>query len=159
MTDPRPARKAPGGPVLAVVVILIAILAGGMAGVAADRLILLPHMHRGAWHGDFRGGPGGPPRDREFRDRIARELGLAPEQKTRIDSIMDRRGRELRAVRGQVQPQLDSIVTRTRRAIDSVLTPEQRQKAEAMRKRHPRPAGPQPGEFPGGGGRDSGGSD
>jgi Spy/CpxP family protein refolding chaperone len=148
MTDPRPARKAPGGPVLAVVVILVAILAGGMAGIAADRLVLLPHLHRGGWHGpgDFRGGPGGPPRDREFRDRIARELGLSSEQKTRIDSIMDRRGRELRAVRGQVQPQLDSIVTRTRRAIDSVLTPDQRQKAEAMRKRHPRPPGPPPGD-------------
>lgn len=59
-------------------------------------------------------------------------------------------GRELRAVRGQVQPQLDSIITRTRRALDSVLTPEQRKRAEAIRKRHPPPPGPPPGEFPGG---------
>lgn len=149
MTDPRPARKAPGGPLLAVLVLVIAVLAGGIAGVAADRLILLPQMHRGPWHGP--GGPhGGPPRDREFRDRFAREVGLTPDQKTRIDSIMDQQGRELRAVRGQVQPQLDSIITRTRRALDSVLTPEQRKKAEAIRKRHPPPPGAPPGEFPGG---------
>lgn len=141
MTDPRPGRKAPGGPLLAVLVLLVAVLAGGIAGVAADRLILLPQMHRGPWHGGPRGGP---PRDREFRDRFAREVGLTPDQQIRIDSIMDRQGRELRAVRGQVQPQLDSIITRTRRALDSLLTPEQRKKAEAIRKRHPPPPGPPP---------------
>ena len=147
MTASHPERKAPGGPRLAVLVLVVAVLAGGIAGVAADRLILLPHMHHGPWHGGPRGGP---PRDREFRDRFAREVGLTPDQQTRIDSIMDRQGRELRAVRGQVQPQLDSIITRTRRALDSVLTPEQRKKAEAIRKQHPRPPGPPPGEFPGG---------
>jgi Spy/CpxP family protein refolding chaperone len=148
MTDPRSARKAPGGPLLAVMVLLVAVLAGGIAGVAADRLILLPHMH-GPWHG-------GGPRDRGFRDRFARDVGLTPDQQTRIDSIMDRQGRELRAVRGQVQPQLDSIITRTRREFDAVLTPEQRKKAEAIRKRHPPPPGPPPGGFPGGPGRPEG---
>jgi Spy/CpxP family protein refolding chaperone len=143
MTEPRVARKAPGGPLLAVLVLLIAVVAGVFAGIATDRLILLPRMHFGPGHG-----PGGPhgPRDRAFRDRFAREVGLTPAQQTRIDSIMDRQGRELRAVRGLVQPRLDSIITRTRRALDSVLTPEQRQKAEAIRKRHPRPP---PREFPG----------
>jgi Spy/CpxP family protein refolding chaperone len=147
MTDPRPAPVPHGGPLLAVLVLVIAVLAGGIAGVAVDRLLLLPTM--GPDHG--RGGPHGrPPRDRDFRDRFAREVGLTPEQQIRIDSIMDRQGRELRAVRGQVQPQLDSIVGRTRRAFDSVLTPEQRKKAEAVRKRHPPPPGPPPGELPGG---------
>ena len=143
MTGPRTERKAPGGPLLAVLVLVVAVLAGGIAGVAVDRLVLLPHMHHGPWHG-------GPPRDREFRHRFAKEVGLTPDQQTSIDSIMDRQGRELRAVRGQVQPQLDSIITRTRRALDSVLTPEQRKKAEAIRKQHPQPPGPPPGEFPGG---------
>jgi len=143
MTAAGQGRKTPGGPLLAVLVVVIAVLVGAVAGVAMDRLVLLPHSHRHEWPGG--GGPGrwlgGPPRDREFRQRFARELGLSPEQKIRIDSIMDRQGRELRAVRKQVQPKLDSVVTRTRAALDSVLTAQQREKAEAIRRRHHRADG------------------
>src|SRR6185312_15882327 len=135
-------RRPPPGPLMAVLVLLLVAIVGGFVGVALDRLVLLPHTGFGHRHG-----PGGPPRDREFRARFARELGLSPEQQTRIDSIMDRKGRELRAVRGQVQPTLDSIIARTRRSIDSVLTPEQRTKAEEFRRKHPRPPGPPPGMF------------
>jgi Spy/CpxP family protein refolding chaperone len=143
MTAPGTGRKTPGGPLLALLVVVIAVLAGAVAGVAVDRLFLLPHPHRDAWHGGGgpHGGPGGPPRDREFRNRFARELGLSDQQRIRIDSIMDRQGREMRTVRQRVQPQVDSIVTRTRAALDSVLTPEQRKKADAIRRRHPRPSG------------------
>lgn len=141
------APKLPRGPLLAVLVLLLVALAGGVAGVVMDRRVLLPRMFGGpGFHRHGLGGP--PPRDREFRQRFAREVGLSAEQQTRIDSIMDRQGRELRMVRSKVQPQLDSIITRTRRELDSVLTPEQRKKAEEIRKRHPRPPGPRPGEFP-----------
>src|SRR4051812_48755815 len=127
MTAP-PSRRSPPGPLMAVLVLLLVAIVGGFAGVALDRLVLLPHMFGGPGFGPGHG-PGGPPRDREFRARFARELGLSSDHQTRIDSIMDRKGRELRAVRGQVQPTLDSIIARTRRSIDSVLTPEQRTKA------------------------------
>ena len=103
----------------------------------------------------------GLPRDREFRNRFAREVGLTEDQQRRVDSIMDHQGRELRAVRGQVQPQLDSIIQRTRRELDAVLTPEQRQKAAEIRRGHSRrrglpggeplpdgPEGPRPGPPP-----------
>jgi Spy/CpxP family protein refolding chaperone len=127
--------KRPRAPLKAALVLLLAVLAGGLAGVALDRLVLLPRMfHRPG----FEHGMRPPPRDREFRNRFAREVGLTPEQQSRVDSIMDRQGRELRAVRGQVQPQLDSIIQRTRRELDAVLTPEQRQKAAEIRRRHPR---------------------
>jgi Spy/CpxP family protein refolding chaperone len=147
MSDPTGRRKAQAGPLVAALVMIVAVLAGIIVGVAADRT-LLSQPHRGFGH-DPRG-PHGPPRDREFRERFAREVGLTPEQQTRVDSLMDRQGRELRMVRRQVQPQLDSIITQTRRALDSVLTPEQRKKAEAIRRRHPPPPGPPPGEFLGG---------
>jgi periplasmic protein CpxP/Spy len=145
MTAPGP-RRPPPGPLLAVLVLLLVAIVGGLAGVALDRLVFLPQMFRGPGFGHGHG-PGGPPRDREFRARFARELGLTSEQQTRIDSIMDRQGRELRALRGQVQPTLDSIVARTRRQMDSVLTPQQRKKAEEIRRKHPRPPGPPPGMF------------
>ena len=145
MTSPISPPQAPRGPWLAALVLFLVAFAGGLAGVAMDRLILLPRMFRPG----FEHGPGRHiARDRGFRDRFAREVGLSPEQRTRVDSIMDRQGRELRAVRARVQPQLDSIITRTRRELDSVLTPEQRKKAEEIRRRHPRPPGPPPGGFP-----------
>ena len=144
-TSAPPSRGRPGGRAIALLVLLLVAIAGGLAGVAVDRLCLMPRM---AWHGPR--GPGGPggPRDREFRERFAREVGLTPGQRTRIDSIMDREGQQMRALRSRIQPGLDSIITRTRRQLDSVLTPEQRKKAEAIRKRHPRPPGPPPGDFP-----------
>jgi Spy/CpxP family protein refolding chaperone len=143
--EPGPRR---GGRLGAVVVLVLVALAGVIAGIALDRLRVIPHMFGGPGHGGHEWGPGGgPPRDHGFRDRFAHELGLSPEQQVRIDSIMDQQGRELRAVRGRVQPQLDSIITRTRRQLDSVLTPEQRQKAEAIRRRHPRPPGRPPEDF------------
>ena len=145
MTVPPPAPR-PSGRLLAAFVLVLVALAGGLAGVALDRLVLLPKMFSGP---RFEHGPGRhPPRDREFRKRFAREVGLTAEQQVRVDSIMDIQGRELRAVRRQAQPQIDTIVSRTRRQLDSILTPEQRQKAEAIRRRHPRPPGPPPGKGP-----------
>lgn len=144
MTAP-PTRRPPPAPLMAVLVLLLVAFAGGLAGVALDRLVLLPHLFRGPGFGHERG-PGGR-RDPEFRARFAREVGLSPAQQIRIDSIMERQGRELRAVRGQVQPTLDSIIARTRAQLDSVLTPEQRKKAEEIRRKHPHPPGPPPGMF------------
>lgn len=122
----------------AVLLMVLLALGGGVAGVAIDRLVLLP------WHfrdRPFGPGRGGPPEamERRGRDRFARELGLSDGQRVRIDSLLERQMTELRAVRGQVQPSLDSILAQTRRSIDSILTPEQRAKAqEMMRHRGPR---------------------
>ena len=144
MTAPGSPPRRPRAAWLAALVLVLTLLAGGLSGVALDRLVLLPRKF---------GRPGleqrlgRPPRDHAFRDRFAKEVGLSTQQRTQIDSIMDRESRELRAIRGRVQPQLDSIITRTRRSLDSVLTPEQREKAAAIRRRHPRPPRPH-GGFP-----------
>jgi Spy/CpxP family protein refolding chaperone len=143
-TPTAPASTSRRGPLLAALVLVLALFVGGVAGVAVDRHVLLPRMFRHGFQ-HFPGRP--PPRDREFRSRFAKEVGLSAEQQTRIDSIMDRQGRELRAIRSKVQPQLDSIISRTRREFDAVLTPEQRRKADEIRRKHPRPPGPPSGEF------------
>jgi Spy/CpxP family protein refolding chaperone len=142
MTDPTVQTRRSAGPLLAALVLLLATVVGGVAGIVLDRHVLLPKM----FHGDHFPGRR-PPRDHEFRNRFAREVGLSQEQQIRIDSIMDREARELRLLRGTIQPQLDSIIGRTRRQMDSVLTPEQRQRAEEIRRRHPRPPGPPGGAF------------
>lgn len=70
---------------------------------------------------------------------------LSPDQRVRVDSILDRSHREICAVKGEVQPRLDSLFTRMRRDMDLVLTPEQRNKAEKFRKKHHPPDGRGPG--------------
>jgi Spy/CpxP family protein refolding chaperone len=133
---PRRAR----GRLVAFLVLLLVALGGGLAGVAIDRLVLLPRHFGGRPPiGDLMGGPMGrhtpQDREREFRDRMARELGLSESQRVRIDSLMERRLLEVRAIREQARPGLDSVLVRTRRQIDSILTPEQREKAQAMVRR------------------------
>ncbi|HEY7634801.1 MAG TPA: hypothetical protein VH763_04615 [Gemmatimonadales bacterium] len=125
----------PRGRILAALILFLVALAGGLTAVALDRLVLRPppgpHFH------DFGRGPGGraPERERAARDRFAKELGLTSDQRVRIDSLMDRQLKEIRSVREQVQPRLDSIVAQTRREIDTILTPEQRTKAKELAQR------------------------
>jgi Spy/CpxP family protein refolding chaperone len=134
------ARRARG---LAILVLLLAVLAGGLAGIALDRTVLLPRRigprppHAGAL-----GRPREPrmPRDRamlerRFRERMARELGLTDAQRVRIDSVLDRQNRDVRAIRAEAEPKLDSIRARTRREMDAILTAEQRERMREMGRR------------------------
>jgi Spy/CpxP family protein refolding chaperone len=77
----------------------------------------------------------GPPSagQREMmRARLARELSLNPEQSARIDTIMTRQFAAMEAITGPLRPRMDSLYASTRAAIDSVLTPEQREKRSRM---------------------------
>jgi Spy/CpxP family protein refolding chaperone len=132
-----PANPSSGSPrrgrAVAVLVLLLVALAGGLAGVALDRLVLLPRHPGGLVpRPPFGGGQLAQEREREFRDHMARTLGLSDSQRVRIDSLLEHQLQELRAIRQEVRPRLDSIIARTRRQIDSILTPEQREKARAM---------------------------
>jgi Spy/CpxP family protein refolding chaperone len=146
MTSPNPpsgengaasnaGRPLPRGRILAALVLFLVAVAGGLTAVVLDRFVLRPPP--GPHFPGFGWGPGGrpPERERAARDGFAKELGLTPAQRVRIDSLMDRQLQEIRAVREQVQPRLDSIVGQTRREIDAILTPEQRKKAQEMAQR------------------------
>jgi Spy/CpxP family protein refolding chaperone len=121
MTTPR---------LVAALLLLLALLGGIVVGVAVDRTLLL--------RGPF-GGPGwrmaGGRHSPAFRERMARELDLSPEQRVRVDSVIDRSHRDLCAVQDEIRPRLDSVLARTRRELDAVLTPEQRVKAEKLKDR------------------------
>lgn len=151
MTDPTP-HASSSGRLQATLVLLLVALFGGIAGVAFDRLLLVPHLFRGPGFGPgWREGP--PPGMHRMRDRFSRALDLSPEQRVRVDSIMSRQMERMDAIRKEVQPRLDSTIAATRREIDSVLTPEQRKKAEAFHRRRPRPPDfrmrvPPPGDMP-----------
>ena len=118
---------------VAALVLLLVALAGVLAGVALDRTVLLPRDIAERQDGM----PGMrrremPARQGEFRERFARALGLTDAQRVVIDSLMDHQLQELRRVRGESQPAVESAIRRTRRAIDSVLTPEQRERAAEL---------------------------
>jgi hypothetical protein len=80
--------------------------------------------------------PPGPPRaDRRHPasfDKFVRDLGLTPAQSAAVDSVMTQDFAAVRALRATLQPSVDSIVSRTRQRIDSILTPTQREKYRAM---------------------------
>jgi Spy/CpxP family protein refolding chaperone len=123
----------PRGRIIAALVLFLVAVAGGLTAVVLDRFILRHPPGPPPFHGFGHGPEGRPPeRERAARDRFAKELGLTPAQRVRIDSLMDRQLKEIRTVREQVQPRLDSIVGETRREIDAILTPEQRKKAQEL---------------------------
>ena len=121
--------------VAALVLVLVA-LAGVLAGIALDRTVLMPRS-ASARQAAAAGMPRHemPRRQGEFRERFAKALDLTDAQRAAVDSLMDHQLRELRRIRGSSQPQVESVVRQTRRAIDSLLTPEQRERAAELAER------------------------
>jgi hypothetical protein len=104
-------------------VLLLVGLAGVMVGVAIERLIL--YRHYGAEV--VREGPGsGAAR------QLPRELGLSPAQQVQVDSILARQMAAYDSLRNEYQPRVRALMLGTRAAIDSILTPAQRERRRAM---------------------------
>lgn len=143
MTNPNTKPRA-----LAAVLLGVAMAVGLLAGVALDRLVLLP---RGAIAAEAtspqatdRSGPGeperrGPPRpDDRYLEFLSRELNLSAEQRAQVEQILqDQQDRVLEITR-QTRPQMRAVAQETRAAIDEVLTPEQRDQAAELRARRER---------------------
>lgn len=53
----------------------------------------------------------------------------------RIDSLMDAQLDALDEIRDETQPRIESVIAATRRRVDSVLTPEQRERAAELGER------------------------
>jgi Spy/CpxP family protein refolding chaperone len=111
----------------AVLFLLGAFVAGGALGFTADRVIDVKHGR------DMRG-------PRAYRQRMAEELKLTPEQQASIDSLIEQKHRQIVALYKPVKPQLDSIAVLARVVSDSthaqikrLLNPEQQVKLDRMR--------------------------
>jgi len=111
----------------AMMFLLGAFVAGGALGFTADRVM-------DDKHGREMRGP------RAYRQRMAEELTLTPQQQASVDSLIEQKHRQIVALYKPVKPQLDSIAVLARVVSDSthaqikrLLNPEQQQKLDKMR--------------------------
>ncbi len=116
----------------AVLVVVVAFIAGLFVGIAGDRFYL------------FRRGRFFPPRAAEFAtrrmvDRLDRQLHLNPQQKVEIQKIIDQSRTRVEGIMGNVRPQLRQEIDSANAQIAKVLTPQQRQEFSKMRMRLPGP--------------------
>lgn len=129
---------------LALAILLVA-AAGVASGVVLERRVL---SHR--WERE-RGRFGGAPREggprHPMHERFGRDLGLTPAQAAKIDSIFASHRPAIDSARAASEPKIRAIIDQTRREIDSVLTPAQREKMHArmMRERPPGDSSEPPG--------------
>ncbi len=122
----RSARPGGGRPARArrqaLLVLLAAFAAGALAGFATGRLLdrgWPGHEHHGERHGPARMfAPDGP---------LGERLDLTPDQRRKIEAILDQDGRRAKVIFDAMRPRLKTLFDSTTREVREVLTPEQRQ--------------------------------
>ena len=111
---------------LATAALLLAFVAGGLAGAACER-------YRRAHRYD------GVPREQRFQVMLKRRYGLSDAQAVRIDSIVRRRRPRVDSLMSTVEPRIRAAFDSTNAEIRPVFTPAQRAKfdrdQEARRRR------------------------
>lgn len=130
---------------LAAVVVVLALVIGVVIGAVGSRRFMMQGRGEFGRRPPFGFGARGPrshgPSDR-MRQRFASELGLSPTQIVQVDSIMSRSMTQREALDDSIRPRMRALLDSTRAQIERVLTPDQRQKFEAM---HARERGGGPG--------------
>lgn len=117
---------------LAVVVMAAILLAGVVAGVAIDR-VLLDSPVRTAVFPDTGFHPLSsalrsptPQERRRLRAELSRQLKLTPAQDSAFEAIMMQRAGEFSALREELRPRVERLVSDVRSDMEQVLTPSQR---------------------------------
>lgn len=133
--SPTPPKRGFSPRILSVVVLLVTFGVGVLGGIVLDR----HHLHRefgrrGGWRDRGRHWSFSNSDHRRRWGTMAKKLDLSPEQQAAADSIFAQRSRQLEVLREGVEPDMKRIMGEARSQIDSLLTPEQRAKLDAMRK-------------------------
>jgi Spy/CpxP family protein refolding chaperone len=98
----------------ALMFLLGAVLVGGVLGFSAEHVLNRDEQHSWA------------PREKMYDD-----LGLAPQQRAAMDSVLDISNRQRDSILRPIKPRLDSVRVNTRTQLYQIFTPEQRGKFEA----------------------------
>jgi hypothetical protein len=110
----------------AVVVVVVAFIAGILVGVAGDHFYLI---HNGQLSSRR------SPRFAADRmaDNLSRALQLSPQQKTQVQQIIERHRAKIDAAMSTVRPQVRQELDATNKEIETILTPDQRTKFAELR--------------------------
>jgi hypothetical protein len=129
--------------------VLVVFTVGLAGGVIAGRVVMRrPALERGGDRGD-RGprdfGPGtvgsrrgGGPPPRVLAERLAKDLGLTPEQQTKIEAVLTASREHVESLQRDVRQRFDAEQRNLRDEIRKVLTPEQQQKFDQNEKERSR---------------------
>jgi Spy/CpxP family protein refolding chaperone len=126
---------------LAVVVITAIVLASVVAGVAIDRVLLrapsAPTMLADTGFHPLSSALRTPTPEerRRLRGELSRELALTPAQDSAFDAIMKQRAGEFSALREEIRPRVDRLVSDVRSDMEQVLTPQQRERFRRLQLR------------------------
>ena len=71
---------------------------------------------------------------KQIRAELSTALDLTPEQEHVIDSIMTSRSGQFEALRASIRPRVESLLTNMRSDVETVLTPDQRDKYRKLNK-------------------------
>ena len=119
---------------------IVAVVALFLSGISIGALAVVLLGHRGA---EPAGGPGGAPEMKMrspmpppeiFIEHLARQLGLDEDQKAKIESILADSEKRSNEIRREIRPRLEAQIEETHRRIGEVLTADQRQKFEDLRR-------------------------
>ena len=131
-------RRSSRGRVLGLLTagVLLVATAGVASGVVLERRVLSRHEEHERERGGREGREGGG--RHAMHERFGRDLDLTPAQAAKIDSIFASHRPAIDSARAVSEPKIRAIIDQTRREIDSVLTPAQREKLHArMLREHP----------------------
>ena len=127
-------------PWLAAVVMAAMLIAGVVAGIAIDRTLLTPaptgvfpdtgfHPLSSALRSPT------PEERRRLRVDLSRQLALTPSQDSAFDAIMMQRAGEFSALREEIRPRVERLVSDVRSDMEQVLTPAQREQFRRLQLR------------------------
>lgn len=126
---------------LAIVVMAAIMIAGIVAGVAIDR-VLLAAPARAAVFPDTGFHPLSsalrsptPEERRRLRAELSRQLALTPSQDSAFEAIMMQRAGEFSALREEIRPRVERLVSDVRSDMEQVLTPAQREQFRRLQLR------------------------
>jgi Spy/CpxP family protein refolding chaperone len=137
---------------MAGLLLLLAMGVGLAAGIAVDRLVLLPRTgyaaaatdriveaptsdRRPSLRGERRGAPGHHGAGERYLMHLEHELNLSPAQKAQIESLLHLQQERVMVLTRETRREL---ARETRSAIDSVLTGDQRERLHELRRQRDR---------------------